>query len=53
MSRRKLGIYFPIVALLTIVAGAALYWRASRWSEIATLLVRNGDTPPAPATLAP
>lgn len=29
MTRRKLGIYFPIVALLTILAGAALYWRAS------------------------
>jgi hypothetical protein len=29
MTRRKLGIYFPIVALLTILAGAALYWHAS------------------------
>ena len=29
MTRRKLGIYFPIVALLTILAGAALYWRTS------------------------
>jgi hypothetical protein len=29
MTRRKLGMYFPIVALLTILAGAALYWRAS------------------------
>jgi hypothetical protein len=28
-NRRKLGTYFPIVALLTILAGAALYWRTS------------------------
>ena len=28
-KRRRMGIYFPIVAALTIVAGAALYWRDS------------------------
>jgi hypothetical protein len=29
MRRRRLGIFFPIVATLTILAGAALYWRDS------------------------
>jgi hypothetical protein len=28
-KRRRLGIYFPIVATLTILAGAALFWRDS------------------------
>jgi hypothetical protein len=28
-KRRRLGIYFPIVAALTILAGAALFWRDS------------------------
>ncbi len=29
MNRRKLGIMFPIVAALTILSGAVLYWRDS------------------------
>jgi uncharacterized membrane protein len=29
MKRRRLGVFFPIVAALTILAGAALYWRDS------------------------
>jgi uncharacterized membrane protein len=29
MNRRRMGIFFPIVAALTILAGAALYWRDS------------------------
>ena len=29
MNGRRMGIYFPIVAALTILAGAALYWRDS------------------------
>jgi uncharacterized membrane protein len=29
MRRRRMGIYFPIVATLTILAGAALFWRDS------------------------
>lgn len=29
MNRRRLGIFFPIVAALTILSGAALYWDAS------------------------
>src|SRR6478736_4705718 len=27
MRRRRMGILFPVVAALTVVAGAALYWR--------------------------
>jgi hypothetical protein len=29
MKRRRMGVFFPIVALLTILSGAALYWRDS------------------------
>jgi hypothetical protein len=29
MRRRRLGIFFPIVATLTILSGVALYWRDS------------------------
>ena len=29
MRRRRMGIFFPIVAGLTILSGAALYWRDS------------------------
>ena len=29
MNRRRRGVFFPIVALLTILSGAALYWRDS------------------------
>ena len=29
MKRRRMGIFFPIVAGLTVVSGAALYWRDS------------------------
>ncbi|HEU4674289.1 MAG TPA: hypothetical protein VFS32_15455, partial [Candidatus Limnocylindrales bacterium] len=28
-SRRRMSIYFPVVATLTVVAGAFLYWRDS------------------------
>ena len=37
MRRRRMGVLFPIVAALTVLAGAALYWRDSRgleWSWI-------------------
>ena len=33
MKRRGLGIFFPIVAALTILAGAALYWHDSGGME--------------------
>jgi uncharacterized membrane protein len=29
MNRRRMGIFFPIVAALTVLSGAALYWRDS------------------------
>ena len=29
MNRRRMGIFFPIVAGLTVLSGAALYWRNS------------------------
>jgi uncharacterized membrane protein len=29
LKRRRLGVFFPIVATLTILAGGALYWRDS------------------------
>ncbi|MEP6807668.1 MAG: hypothetical protein ABI978_03620, partial [Chloroflexota bacterium] len=29
MNRRKMGVMFPIVAALTVIAGAVLYWRDS------------------------
>ena len=29
MRRRRLGVFFPIVATLTVLAGAILYWRDS------------------------
>jgi uncharacterized membrane protein len=28
-NRRRMGVYFPVVATLTIAAGAVLYWRDS------------------------
>ena len=39
MRRRRMGIVFPIVAALTVVAGAVLYWRNSgglQWAWIST-----------------
>ncbi len=29
MNRRRMGIFFPIVAAVTVLSGAALYWRNS------------------------
>ena len=29
LKRRRMGVFFPIVSLLTILSGAALYWRDS------------------------
>ena len=33
--QRRIGAYFPIVAVLTILAGAGLYWRDSNGLDIA------------------
>ena len=29
LKRRRMGVFFPIVAALTVLSGAALYWRDS------------------------
>ena len=34
MNRRKLGIFFPIVAALTILSGAVLFWRDSQGLQL-------------------
>ena len=39
MRRRRMGIFFPIVAALTILAGGVLYWRDSnglQWTWISS-----------------
>jgi len=39
MRRRRMGVFFPIVAALTVVSGAALYWRDSgglQWAWISS-----------------
>jgi hypothetical protein len=39
MRRRRMGVFFPIVTALTILSGAALYWRASgglQWAWISS-----------------
>jgi hypothetical protein len=41
-KRRRLGIFFPIVAALTILAGAALYWRDSNGLDPAWILAPTG-----------
>jgi hypothetical protein len=40
--RRRMGAFFPIVALLTIVAGAALYWRDSNGLDAAWITSPSG-----------
>ena len=35
MRRARMGVYFPIVAALTILAGAGLYWRDSNGLDLA------------------
>jgi hypothetical protein len=39
MRNRRMGVFFPIVAVLTILSGAALYWRDSgglQWAWVST-----------------
>ncbi|MDQ3688923.1 MAG: hypothetical protein M3406_02600 [Chloroflexota bacterium] len=42
MNRRKLGVMFPIVAALTILSGAVLYWRDSGGLQLAWVTSPTG-----------
>jgi hypothetical protein len=42
MKRRGMGIFFPIVAALTILAGAVLYWRDSGGLQAAWIMSPTG-----------
>lgn len=42
MKRRGMGIFFPIVAALTILSGAALYWRDSSGLQAAWITSPSG-----------
>lgn len=42
MNRRKLGIMFPIVAALTILGGAVLYWRDSSGLQLTWITSPTG-----------
>jgi hypothetical protein len=41
-NRRRIGLYFPIVATLTILAGTALYWRDSNGLDSAWVFSPSG-----------
>ena len=42
MRRRRMGIFFPIVAALTVLPGAALYWRDSAGLQAAWITSPTG-----------
>ncbi|MDQ6681668.1 MAG: hypothetical protein M3Y88_00155, partial [Chloroflexota bacterium] len=42
MNRRKLGIMFPIVAALTVLSGAVLYWRDSGGLQLTWIATPTG-----------
>jgi uncharacterized membrane protein len=42
MKRRRMGVFFPIVAALTILSGAGLYWRASGGLQTAWITSPSG-----------
>lgn len=42
MRRRRLGVFFPIVATLTILSGLALYWRDSAGLQAAWISTPTG-----------
>jgi hypothetical protein len=42
MKRRRMGVFFPIVSLLTILSGAALYWRDSGGLQAAWMASPTG-----------
>jgi hypothetical protein len=42
MKRRRLGIFFPIVAALTVLGGVALYWRDSSGLQLSWITSPTG-----------
>lgn len=42
INRRRMGIFFPIIAILTVLSGAALYWRDSRGLDAAWISSPTG-----------
>ena len=44
MNRRKLGVMFPIVAALTVLSGAVLYWRDSAGLQLTWITSPTGLT---------
>lgn len=42
MNRRKLGVLFPIVAALTVLSGAVLYWRDSAGLQLSWITTPTG-----------
>jgi hypothetical protein len=42
MNRRKLGIMFPVVAALTVLGGAVLYWRDSGGLQLTWITSPSG-----------
>ena len=42
MRRRRMGVFFPIVATLTILSGLALYWRDSGGFQLAWISSPTG-----------
>ncbi|MEP6468621.1 MAG: hypothetical protein ABJC24_02520 [Chloroflexota bacterium] len=42
MNRRKMGVMFPIVAALTVLSGAALYWRDSNGLQLTWITSPTG-----------
>jgi hypothetical protein len=42
MNRQRMGVFFPVVAALTILSGAALYWRDSSGLDAAWISSPTG-----------
>lgn len=42
VTRRRMGVFFPIVATLTVLSGAALYWRDSGGFQLAWIASPTG-----------
>jgi hypothetical protein len=42
LTRRRMGVFFPVVAGLTILSGAALYWRDSGGLQLAWITTPTG-----------